>query len=1667
MELGILHNSPPSTKRGCRAGRLHRLWHGLPPAPWPCTRSQHHSVPSRNLHPLMVPPFLQPHPDLQSAVGNAPLSSKHPAQLPTTDCLLSIISPIGGQPSDAPALSPPSPLQQGGQSSNAPALSPPSPLPQGGQPIALALSPPSPPPQGGQPSDAPGLSLSSSTLLLCPSDSTLNICHLNSQSAVKTGLMVWLLLMCAAAVPSVFSVDCPMGTFGTNCQGTCHCLDNELCAPDNGECTAGKCEKGYYPPPFCQDECPDGKFGIDCDETCHCMNDSPCNKRSGACPGDLCHPDWYSAACRMRLPKLVNPPTVSVATCPNLTVTWPVWNADTDFGDLQLPVAEYRLYMRLNSSASMAWQQVAKLSPNQNTSRTHFSFKVTGLLPDQYYFFRVDVHGSNDGKVVEKVSPGAVSDLVQVPCTRTEIFNAMASSKEGETALRITWSLDPNLRRFSWNITLSYQRISIGDCSPLSKEPIVTVPVSQTDTEYRLTGLQSWSQYRLTLTAQGTGVVANANGTEVVTATTGEVRPSGRVGSLKTTDLQATGVTLTWGELPCAERGGVLLHYDIIVASPDLKVMVQHLRSNRTSVAVMGLAPFTNFTAMVRYVNRAEGANYSEELPFTTAEGAPAAVEISSLVPTVTTVVVYFDRPKPANGILLEFYVLYSTSSAFTNPASLSVDAFSSDPPVIKRLTPDTVYYVKVRARTSAGDGDYGTPVTTQTLHILPFPPSSLVQTVVNSSCVSVSWLPPDQASVSVTEYNVTVKRVSDGTTDSILLPAEATNYTRCGLDPSTAYTVSVLSRSQGVLGDPASVQIMTQQQTPPKPPAPTLVSVTPTTAQLQIRPVSVRPGPVVFYQLEVERMSGEGGRRRKRLAAVPGYVTAQLSPDAVVKNNVFVVGDGRDYGGFTNLRLDSGQRYQVYYVLVSQWNGVTKFSVSQLPSPFTTSLPTTTTTTTTTVVTNATTTEEVPSPEDDNGAFIGVIIALVLVLLLIVVLIIVILWWRRRQRAAQKNVYVELDEERKIKPLAAEVYDPEKYWNQVSSLRESRFIVVGRECLPAEQLVPASGGEHPLSDAPIVTFQKEFQSLPHTLEQAPTQEALNHPERNRFPHILPYDHSRVELTPDASSPCPYVNANFLSGYRGPRAYIAAQSPYNDDTAVDFWRLIHQQGVKVVAMLAGVVENNIVKCTQFWPQKGKVTIGQFFLEMQEEMVYADFTLYDISMRESGEECERTVRLFDFTAWPEHGVPDDPLPFLDFRRKVRGYQGEDSSPILVHCGTGVARSGIFIAVDSLIDQYAVEGRISVVSFVRKMRSERPLMVRTYKQYAFIYECLLEHFHAGVVLATVDSLKDMYHRWTNTNNRTDNSFLRDQFHLLQRLTRGLDGEQCSAAFLPHNVPKNRHPYIVPQDQHTPTLLPTPSCPEGQTGGVGGDYINAIFVDGYRTQNQFIVTQTPLHNTLSDFWRLVHQHRVRTIVTMDNYNQLDAAAVHYWSPDLTAQPCGPFVVRVTAACQEENITIRELRLVNTNQPEEEPHLVTQFQFNGWAEKIHTPVSKTMALDLLDRVREFQQACSNPHSPIVVHCEDGATHSGLFVCLAVLCEKMEEEQEVDVYHAIKHIKRRRPHIMQDYDQYRFCYKALWDFLNLRMPGGPFTDTLGQTKGDKVYGVASLSLTSHSDNLY
>ncbi|VEL35934.1 unnamed protein product [Protopolystoma xenopodis] len=100
---------------------------------------------------------------------------------------------------------------------------------------------------------------------------------------------------------------------------------------------------------------------------------------------------------------------------------------------------------------------------------------------------------------------------------------------------------------------------------------------------------------------------------------------------------------------------------------------------------------------------------------------------------------------------------------------------------------------------------------------------------------------------------------------------------------------------------------------------------------------------------------------------------------------------------------------------------------------------------------------------------------------------------------------------------------------------------------------------------------------------------------KNRTQSILPYDHSRVVLLPDkmahASSGLisprkhgnDYINASFVDGYLRRRAYIAAQSPFDLQTTIDFWLMVFQRNVAQVVMLTDLVEQNVVKCSQYWP----------------------------------------------------------------------------------------------------------------------------------------------------------------------------------------------------------------------------------------------------------------------------------------------------------------------------------------------------------------------------------------------------------------------------------------------------------------------------------------------------
>ena len=107
----------------------------------------------------------------------------------------------------------------------------------------------------------------------------------------------------------------------------------------------------------------------------------------------------------------------------------------------------------------------------------------------------------------------------------------------------------------------------------------------------------------------------------------------------------------------------------------------------------------------------------------------------------------------------------------------------------------------------------------------------------------------------------------------------------------------------------------------------------------------------------------------------------------------------------------------------------------------------------------------------------------------------------------------------------------------------------------------------------------------------------------------------------------------------------------------------------------------------------------------------------------------TVTQFHYTAWPDHGVPDNVMSLISFIRHVRKkFPLFLDQPLLVHCSAGVGRTGTFITLDMMMQQMKAESTLSVHQCVRDLRTQRMNMVQTWVWQLYIH---MASFNASCV------------------------------------------------------------------------------------------------------------------------------------------------------------------------------------------------------------------------------------------------------------------------------------------------------------------------------------------------
>uniref|UniRef100_A0A3P9IBL7 protein-tyrosine-phosphatase n=1 Tax=Oryzias latipes TaxID=8090 RepID=A0A3P9IBL7_ORYLA len=729
--------------------------------------------------------------------------------------------------------------------------------------------------------------------------------------------------------------------------------------------------------------------------------------------------------------------------------------------------------------------------------------------------------------------------------------------------------------------------------------------------------------------------------------------------------------------------------------------------------------------------------------------------------------------------------------------------------------------------------------------------------------------------------------------------------------------------------------------------------------------------------------------RQQKQVDLKRAYITARFTPATLPA--FFTLGDQLDYGGFQNLALDPGQEY-VFFILaeLNSTTGVRKPTCSSFISFHQVTAP-----------------HSDPQPFDAGDGLIWVVGPVLAVVFIICIVIAILLYKNKRK-----------DSEPGTKSLLSNAEMMAHHPTDPVAMRRINFQTPGMMSHPPIPIGELAEHIELLKANDNLRLSQEYESIDPG--QQFTWEHSNlevNKTKNRYANVIAYDHTRVILSPiEGILGSDYINANFIDGYRKQNAYIATQGPLSE-TFGDFWRMVWEQRTASVVMMTRLEEKSRIKCDQYWPSRGTETYGMIQVTLLDTMELATFCVRTFSLHKNGNSERREVRQFQFTAWPDHGVPEYPTPFLNFLRRVKACNPPDAGPIIAHCSAGVGRTGCFIVIDAMLERIRQERTVDIYGHVTLMRSQRNYMVQTEDQYSFIHEALLEAVACGITEVAARSLYSYMQKLSKVEPGEHVPGMELEFKRLANTK--AHTSRFVTANLPCNKFKNRLVNIMPYET-------TRVCLQPIRGLEGSDYINASYIDGYRQQRGYIATQGPLAETTEDFWRMLWEHNSTIVVMLTKLREMGREKCHqYWPAERSAR-YQYFVVDPMAEYNMPQYILREFKV--TDARDGQSRTVRQFQFTDWPEQ-GVPKSGEGFIDFIGQVHKTKEQFGQD-GPITVHCSAGVGRTGVFITLSIVLERMRYEGAVDIFQTVKMLRTQRPAMVQTEDEYQFCYQAALEYL-------------------------------------
>nr|XP_039330816.1 receptor-type tyrosine-protein phosphatase delta isoform X19 [Saimiri boliviensis boliviensis] len=1150
-----------------------------------------------------------------------------------------------------------------------------------------------------------------------------------------------------------------------------------------------------------------------------------------------------------------------------------------------------------------------------------------------------------------------------------------------------------------------------------SEEPYKEIDGVAT-TRYSVAGLSPYSDYEFRVVAVNN--IGRGPPSEPVLTQTSEQAPSSAPRDVQARMLSSTTILVQWKEPeePNGQIQGYRVYYTMD-PTQHVNNWMKHNVADSQITTIGNLVPQKTYSVKVLAFTSIGDGPLSSDIQVITQTGVPGQPLNFKAEPESETSILLSWTP-PRSDTIANYELVYKDGE-HGEEQRITIEPGTSYR--LQGLKPNSLYYFRLAARSPQGLGASTAEISARTMQSTVFAKNFHVKAVMKTS-VLLSWEIPEN-------YNSAMpfKILYDDGKMVEEVDGRATQKLIVNLKPEKSYSFVLTNRGNSAGGLQHRVTAKT---------APDVLRTKPAfigktnldgmiTVQLPevpanenikgyyiiIVPLKKSRGKFIKPwespdEMELDELLKEISRKRRsirygREVELKPYIAAHFD----VLPTEFTLGDDKHYGGFTNKQLQSGQEY-VFFVLAVMEHAESKmYATSPYSDP---------------VVSM----DLDPQPITDEEEGLIWVVGPVLAVVFIICIVIAILLYKSkpdRKRA-------ESDSRKSSIPNSKEI--PSHHPTDPVELRRLNFQTPGSDDsgYPGN-LHSSSMASHPpipileladhierLKANDNLKFSQEYESIDpgqqFTWEHSNLE--VNKP-KNRYANVIAYDHSRVLLSAIEGIPgSDYVNANYIDGYRKQNAYIATQGSL-PETFGDFWRMIWEQRSATVVMMTKLEERSRVKCDQYWPSRGTETHGLVQVTLLDTVELATYCVRTFALYKNGSSEKREVRQFQFTAWPDHGVPEHPTPFLAFLRRVKTCNPPDAGPMVVHCSAGVGRTGCFIVIDAMLERIKHEKTVDIYGHVTLMRAQRNYMVQTEDQYIFIHDALLEAVTCGNTEVPARNLYAYIQKLTQIETGENVTGMELEFKRLA--SSKAHTSRFISANLPCNKFKNRLVNIMPYES-------TRVCLQPIRGVEGSDYINASFIDGYRQQKAYIATQGPLAETTEDFWRMLWEHNSTIVVMLTKLREMGREKCHqYWPAERSAR-YQYFVVDPMAEYNMPQYILREFKV--TDARDGQSRTVRQFQFTDWPEQ-GVPKSGEGFIDFIGQVHKTKEQFGQD-GPISVHCSAGVGRTGVFITLSIVLERMRYEGVVDIFQTVKMLRTQRPAMVQTEDQYQFCYRAALEYL-------------------------------------